>query len=37
VRDPGLLCRSIVRAQRISQAQLHPAAVLISGDCVWPS
>jgi sulfopyruvate decarboxylase subunit alpha len=37
VRDPGLLRRSIVRAQRISEAQLHPAAVLISGDCVWAS
>ncbi len=35
VRDPALLRRSIKRAQRISEAQLHPAAVLISGDCVW--
>jgi hypothetical protein len=24
-----------MRAHRISEAQLHPAAVLISGDCVW--
>lgn len=26
---------SIARAARISEAQLHPAAVLVSGDLVW--
>jgi sulfopyruvate decarboxylase subunit alpha len=35
VRDPKDLKKSIKRAKRISEAQLHPAAVLISGDCVW--
>jgi sulfopyruvate decarboxylase subunit alpha len=42
LRIPYLIVRhvddlkiSIVRAFRISEAQLHPAAVLISGDCVW--
>jgi sulfopyruvate decarboxylase subunit alpha len=29
------LAVSIKRAKRISEAQLHPAAVLVSGDCVW--
>src|SRR5262245_14505500 len=35
VREPDRLRRAIMRAHRISEAQLHPAAVLISGDCVW--
>ena len=35
VRNVNDLKVSIVRAFRISEAQLHPAAVLISGDCVW--
>lgn len=35
VRRVEELRRSIKRAYRISEAQLHPAAVLISGDCVW--
>jgi sulfopyruvate decarboxylase subunit alpha len=26
---------AIKRAYRISEAQLHPAAVLISGSCIW--
>ena len=32
---PVVVGRSIKRAKRISEAQLHPAAVLVSGDCVW--
>jgi sulfopyruvate decarboxylase subunit alpha len=35
VRHQQDLRRSIKRAFRISEAQLHPAAVLISGDNVW--
>ncbi len=35
VRRVDELARSIVRAKRIAEAQLHPAAVLVSGDCVW--
>jgi sulfopyruvate decarboxylase subunit alpha len=42
LRIPYLIVRqipdlrvSIMRAFRISEAQLHPAAVLVSGDCVW--
>ena len=35
VRHVEDLAVSIKRAQRIAEAQLHPAAVLISGDCVW--
>jgi len=35
VRHVEDLAKSIVRAKRISEAQLHPAAVLVSGDCVW--
>jgi sulfopyruvate decarboxylase subunit alpha len=35
VRDPGRVRRAIIRAFRLSEAQLHPAAVLISGDCIW--
>jgi sulfopyruvate decarboxylase subunit alpha len=35
VRDPSRLRRAIMRAHRTSEAQLHPAAVLISGDCIW--
>src|SRR5687767_12724845 len=35
VRARGELRRAITRAARISEAQLHPAAVLVSGDNVW--
>lgn len=35
IREPDRLRSAIVRAQRIAEAQLHPAAVLVSGDCVW--
>lgn len=35
VRRVDELRRAIVRAHRLSEAQLHPAAVLVSGDCVW--
>ena len=35
VRRVDELRQAIMRAHRISEAQLHPAAVLISGDCVW--
>ena len=35
VREPGELRAAIKRAHRLSEAQLHPAAVLISGSCIW--
>ncbi len=35
VRDPADLRQAIVRAHRLSEAQLHPAAVLVSGSCIW--
>jgi sulfopyruvate decarboxylase subunit alpha len=35
VRHVEDLRQSIQRAKRIAEAQLHPAAVLISGTCVW--
>lgn len=35
IRDPNDLRQAIVRAHRLSEAQLHPAAVLVSGNCVW--
>ena len=35
VRDPSGLRQAIVRAHRLAEAQLHPAAVLVSGSCVW--
>lgn len=35
VRRVEELRTAIMRAKRLSEAQLHPAAVLISGDCVW--
>lgn len=35
VRHRADLRAAIKRAYRISEAQLHPAAVLISGDCIW--
>jgi sulfopyruvate decarboxylase subunit alpha len=35
VRHRGDLRATIKRAFRISEAQLHPAAVLISGTCIW--
>ena len=35
VRRRENLRAAIKRAHRISEAQLHPAAVLISGDCIW--
>lgn len=35
VDDPAHLRQAVKRAHRLSEAQLHPAAVLITGDCVW--
>jgi len=35
IRQPTELRQAILRAHRLSEAQLHPAAVLISGDCIW--
>lgn len=35
VREIERLRPAVKRAHRISEAQLHPAAVLVSGDCVW--
>ena len=35
IRRVDELADAIKRAHRISEAQLHPAAVLVSGDCVW--
>lgn len=35
VRHVEDLTKAIKRAKRMAEAQLHPAAVLISGDCVW--
>ncbi len=35
IREPDKLESAIVRAQLTAEAQLHPAAVLISGDNVW--
>jgi sulfopyruvate decarboxylase subunit alpha len=35
VRHWEELRQSIKRARRIAEAQLHPAAVLLSGSCVW--
>lgn len=35
VRHPTDLRRAIKRAYRLSEAQLHPTAVIVSGDCVW--
>lgn len=35
VRDPAELRRALVRAFRTAEAQLHPTAVLITGDCIW--
>jgi sulfopyruvate decarboxylase subunit alpha len=35
VDQPGDLRQAIKRAHRISEAQLHPAAVLVTGNCVW--
>jgi len=35
VRQPDELRQAITRAQRLAQAQLHPAAVLVSGSCIW--
>ncbi len=35
VRRVEDLAVAIKRAHRLSEAQLHPAAVLVSGDCVW--
>ncbi len=34
-KSPEELRSLIVRAQLTAEAQLHPTAVLISGDCVW--
>jgi sulfopyruvate decarboxylase subunit alpha len=35
VRHPEDLRRAVIRAHRLSEAQLHPAAVLVSGSCIW--
>ena len=35
VRRVEELAQAIKRAKRLSEAQLHPVAVLVSGDCVW--
>lgn len=35
VRRVEDLRQAVKRAYRISEAQLHPAAVLVSGNCVW--
>jgi sulfopyruvate decarboxylase subunit alpha len=35
VRNRSELRPAIIRAYRLSEAQLYPTAVLISGDCVW--
>jgi len=35
VRRPAELRATIKRAHRLSEAQLHPVAVLVSGDCIW--
>lgn len=35
VRNPTALRSTILRAHRLAEAQLHPTAVLISGNCIW--
>ena len=35
VRHRADLRATIKRAHRLAEAQLHPVAVLISGDCIW--
>jgi sulfopyruvate decarboxylase subunit alpha len=35
VREKERLRQSIKRAWRLAEAQLQPAAVLVSGDCIW--
>ena len=35
IREKEKLRPAIKRAQRLAEAQLQPAAVLISGDCIW--
>ncbi len=35
VRKKEDLRKAIKRAHRLSEAQLQPAAVLVSGDCIW--
>jgi len=35
VRRRAELRATIKRAHRLSEAQLQPAAVLVSGDCIW--
>lgn len=35
VRHPEDLRQAVKRAYRLSEAQLHPAAVLVSGSCIW--
>ena len=37
VREPRDLRAAIKRAFRLSEAQLHPTAVLITGNCIWES
>ena len=35
IREKEKLRPAIKRAQRLAEAQLQPAAVLVSGDCIW--
>src|ERR1051325_7562553 len=35
IREQGRLRAAIKRAPRLAEAQLHPVALLISGDCIW--
>jgi hypothetical protein len=35
VRHKADLKATIKRAYRLSEAQLQPVAILISGDCIW--
>ena len=35
IRHVEDLRQAVKRAYRIAEAQLHPAAVLVSGNCVW--
>ena len=35
IREKERLRAAIKRAQRLAEAQLHPVALLISGDCIW--
>ena len=35
IREKERLRAAIKRAQRLAEAQLHPVALLVSGDCIW--